>query len=420
LGFLEKIFGKKEEPGPLNLDLDGLEGWMGGRLKGDISRWEPLVEEILDARDDARSVVEEIRDHEFPEDLKDRVYRPVLTSRPVYVKGMLSALSSIKAKPSTFEGLVDFHSSTLKTLKTIQKLQLGQGRYIAAVFTEEVPRLGTHLNRIIDSVKELGEGIAGEKEKREELETLASKIENLKEGISEGAELENRKREIEERILGLKAEVEDRKGEKERLEKSRGFRSYLHVEESLREKEEEMKGVKERALNLLAPLIRVFRKYKKLMEEGKVKGDLHRLEDYIREPVDSFLSEGEGSPALKEILEGSEKAVKEGILPLDEKEEGKIMKAKVGLEGLKREYKRLEEEREHLLAGITSSPVKKRREEMEKGIREIEEEIRGLEGELKEISSREEELGERIPKLKEEIAQAISSLEGREVNIEIR
>jgi hypothetical protein len=166
LGFLDKLFGKKveEEEKPLVIQLEGLGPWLERRIKETerdaIERLKPVMEEIQDSRDAAKEVVLEIKEYEFPPDIKKRVYKPVLTSKPAYAKAMLDGLGAIDSREArSFEDLEEFHKAVLNVMKVIQKTQLGKGRYMTIAFRDEMLKIGTALNRIIESLNALGEAL---------------------------------------------------------------------------------------------------------------------------------------------------------------------------------------------------------------------------------------------------------------------
>jgi len=411
LGFLDIFFGKekKEEP-PLSLDIKDLEHYIGAKIKarksGACEVLLPKMDEILDAKERAKEIIEELREHDFPEDIKDKVYKPMLTSKPLYVKGIFEALEEIGIKNRSFEGIQSFYDGVLNVLKAIQKVQLGQGRYVAAAFENEVLRLGTVLNRMIDLTKEVGDSLAEENKALTLLQDIGSKRIELNIKIKEMQKSGEKIAELEKEISKLETEIKALRKESAEFENSRAFQEYLKLAQSFGENRKKRAALESTALNLFGPLARVFRKYKKIT--GSEIG---------LEPVAAVFSGQNYAALLKEIR----KAVKSGTLYLDAKEKErtlqKLEKAIAGVGELKSEYEKILREEVELKSKLSSSPALKRKEEMEAELKACEKKLDELNGELHSTESSAKEFEKRMLEIKESIQEGLSKVEGREVNI---
>ncbi|MFH1774424.1 MAG: hypothetical protein ABH874_05645 [Methanobacteriota archaeon] len=409
MGFLDRFFGKeKKEELPLSLDIKDLEHYIGAKIKARKSEacevLLPKMDEILDAKERAKEIIEELREHDFPEDIKDRVYKPILTSKPLYVKGIFEALEEIGIKNRSFEDIQSFYDRVLNVLKAIQKVQLGQGRYVAAAFEEEVLRLGTVLNRMIDLTKEVGDSLAEENKALTLLQDLGSKSIELNIKIKEMQKSREKIAELEKEISKLETEIKALRKESAEFENSRAFQEYLKLAQSLEENRKQRAALESTALNLFGPLARVFRKYKKIA--GSEIG---------LEPVAAVFSGQNYAAILKEVR----KAVKSGALYLDAKEKErtlqKLEKAIAGAGELKSEYDKILREEVELKSKLSSSLALKRKEEMEAELKACEKKLDELNGELRSIESGAIE--KRMLEIKESIQEGLSKVEGREVNI---
>ncbi len=409
MGFLDRFFGKeKKEELPLSLDIKDLEHYIGAKIKarksGACEVLLPKIDEILDAKERAKEIIEELREHDFPEDIKDRVYKPILTSKPLYVKGIFEALEEIGIKNRSFEDIQSFYDRVLNVLKAIQKVQLGQGRYVAAAFEEEVLRLGTVLNRMIDLTKEVGDSLAEENKALTLLQDLGSKSIELNIKIKEMQKSREKIAELEKEISKLETEIKALRKESAEFENSRAFQEYLKLAQSFGENRKQRAALESTALNLFGPLARVFRKYKKIA--GSEIG---------LEPVAAVFSGQNYAALLKEVR----KAVKSGALYLDAKEEErtlqKLEKAIAGAGELKSEYEKILREEVELKSKLSSSPALKRKEEMEAELKACEKKLGELNGELRSIES--SAIEKRMLEIKESIQEGLSKVEGREVNI---
>jgi predicted nucleic acid-binding Zn-ribbon protein len=422
LGFLERFFGKKEEK-ELELSLGELEAWLERRVKERedraVEELVPQVEEVFDAREAAREIVKELGDYEFPADLKKRVYKPVLTSKPAYVKAMLDALGSISSRqPRSYEDLKGFHASTLRAMKTIEKVQLGKGRYLMVTFREEMLKIGSALNRIVDALKGIGEGL-------EEAEREISRIRNL---IAKSREL---KAKLELVNSPPETSAEEKKLEKEKkileekyrsLLESRAYREHMQLEEKLEELRKQKSLLRSRVINSLGPFQRSFRKFKKLVADGVVKySDPSTLESYLHNPAEAFASESEGCEGIKLLLQSLEEAVKTGTLRLGKKEREKVL-SKIKTETrelpeLRRNLRKLEKDEAGAAARLRSSKIAEEKEALKRELLDLERKLQRLREEKKTKTEEAAKLKAETLKLAAEIRAEIEELAGRKVRV---
>lgn len=416
LGFLDKFFSRKGEQ-PLSLDVKDLEKHVKAKIEAQkaeaLEILLPEANEILEARERAREIIQALQEHEFPEEIKDRVYKPVLTSKPLYVRGILEGLQSIEPTQPDFENLQNFYKNVLNALKTIQNTQLNQGRYLAEVFRDEVLKLGTVLNRIIDLTKAMGNSLEEESKALALLQGLGSKSAELVLRTKELQAAEKRDREIESEISRLSTEIERVKKELVEFENSEVFKEYLKLAQQVEENKAKKAAFKSRALSLFGPLARVFRKYKKLTGEKAI-------EEHLTDPVASFFEE-RGYAVFKSLLEGVEKAVKNGALYLDDREREKTIQkldeVLAELHGLKGGFEKLIREEAQLQIKLSFSAAIKQKEEMEGAVQAYEETLEELDRDLHSIKNSANEFKGRLLELKEDIQRELSKLEGREVEI---
>ena len=316
------VFGLREIEERMARELDERKG---DALKKSV----PHVEAVLKQKAIALGIVEELKDLDFEEDVKERTYKPILTSKPVYVKGMLEGLKGIEGeRPEGFEGLEAFHSNAVKALKAIQTVQLKQGRYMGFAFHEEILRLGTALNKAIDETERLGEVITGARGFIKEAEKVIQKVGLLKEKLrlmrSDGEEREKLVRlskDLEEGIKSIEQELGGMEGSIE-------YKEHLKTEEELDATVQRLKVLEKTVSGSIAPLQRPLRKYEKRMDTRAVMADkrfLEKLRVYQTSPTEAFSSEDPQDIILERALLGLKEAAAGGELDLDEKEKSKTL-----------------------------------------------------------------------------------------------
>jgi DNA repair exonuclease SbcCD ATPase subunit len=427
MGFFERLLGKKQDEKPvIQLDLEELGDWLAKRIekrkKEAVEGLTHGVEEILNARESAKEIVKNLGEYEFPPDLKKKVFKPVLTSKPAYVKAMLDALGSIGSRdPEGYEELKEFYSATQKSMKTIEKVQLGKGRYLAVTFREDMLKIGGALNTILEAVKSLGEGIKEAEKELTELEDLIARARELRkkidsastspEGQRRGKALRKEKRRLEEKLGHL-------------LE-GRAYHERLELEARLEELQEEESDIRMKVINIIGPYGRGFRKLRKLMERDKVNyGDRRTLDNYLSNPFDTFALEERGCSKIRYLIGALGEAIHEGTLRLGKKEKEKVLykitEESGKLTGLWEELHRLRKEAAEIQRKLRRSKVLQRKEALEREISVIEEELKHMDEEWKARIEEEEKLRAELPELLGELQKDVESLTGRRLKLRIQ
>jgi len=347
MGFLSRIFGQESkregsvEDKQSRLDLPQLTALLDSRLEKSqshaLEKTGSTVKEILQEKAVAQGIVERIKEVDFDDDIKDRTYKPIITSKPIYVRGMLEGLKGIKdATPQDFEELSTFHDRVAKSLKTIQTVQHKKGRYMSFAFQKEMLSLGSHLNRMIDTTARVEEELSKvEKVSEENREItddaalLKAEIRRIEERSEEAQKQGRRARELEEETATLEQKLSE-------LKDSEEYRKQLELEAGLEGAEKGLCELDNRVHSLVSPLKRPFRKYEKFLEAGGVgvgKNFLKKLREYQASPKQAFSTEEPSNVILQDILSGLTAAITKGDLKLSETEKKKTLHRIGQLEG---------------------------------------------------------------------------------------
>jgi cell division protein FtsB len=382
MSFLKRFFGEKKEEAdlkkdsePLNLDLSEVEGRVRERLRDKKSTvlTESLysVEEILREKKIARGIIEHIKETDFDEDIKERTYKPILTSKPIYVRGMIEGLKGIKEKkPESFEELEGFHKSTTKALKSIQSVQLKQGRYMSFAFRVEMIKLGSALNKVIDETEKLGGNLS---ELQDLIQVGGEVIKNavhLQDHFNEIEEGEKHAKKATKRVAEKEREIKSVEKEIKDLEDSKEYREYLNEKAELEALKISQKNLENSIFNLISPLKRPFRKFEKFLERRGSDSDkklLEKLNEYQETPKTAFLKENPHDIVLEKLISSLKEALISGDVKLHQKEKAKTFTKVESLSGdqlkkLLREHIKLREKKDLLNGQLTKSVVLKRRE----------------------------------------------------------
>lgn len=297
------------------------------------------VEKIFHYNKQAKEIIKELEGKRLPE----RVYKPVATAFPLYIKGISQALEDmVRFKPENEEELEEFNKNVIKSLKTIQNFQLNQGKLVAIVFEEEVLKLGGIFNKIIEIQQEIGKEV----EKRKIARYKKDELKHYKEKYKK----------IEQKINKKNKEIQTLNKEIENLEKEL---NAIKFDATAKKKiEEELSILELRILSIIGIISKELKKDKKRDE---------LVENYLKKPLKTFLEDDKLKIAdiiedlkIKKIkkdelrnLRDKYKALKDEELALKKKLDKinnikeKIRINRMKLEKLEKEKERLEQKKKY-------------------------------------------------------------------------
>jgi hypothetical protein len=433
MDFLKRLFKREGDAGleatkePIKLDLKAAEEQVNERLaaKKDevLKKSASSVKEILNQRVVAKRIIEQLKERDFEEDIKERTYKPILTSKPVYVRGMLEGLKGIKDKKSeSFEELETFYRGVSKALKSIQAVQLKQGRYMRIAFEKEILKLGSTLNRIIDENKKIEDDVFVVRDLIQEVEGVIKNMEFLKERRKQREDEKDAAAKLKEEAHVLEEDLESTENELRNLEESKEFKEHLQMEEELEVLSSEQKNIENSIFALLSPLLRPFRKYEKYLEGGGFKGDkklLEKLKEYQQSPREAFASEDPENIFLEEILSGLRETITKGNIALDKKEREKTLSRLDKLSGRLRgrliELVESKERVKSLRGELSKSGIIKRREDLIKKRDSYRDKLE----DIRRSGSRSPAQNTDVGRYKNEIEKGMSNIVGAPVIIEL-
>ena len=428
---IKNIFEKKEETkSSITLSLKELEQYAEDEIKKledkAVADSSPIVEEIEEVKNDALKILKKIDERTFSEKIEKKMYKPVKTAKPIFIKGMRGALQHIKTRNfQNYDDIIFFHKSFQNSLKSIDSLQKGTGRHVTFVYREEMPRLGTELNSFIDLSNKLKEIIDTKEEDTDSIEeasTNIKEIKNLKEITKESSA---RKKEIAKKREKSKRDIRELRKKLETLEKSIDFKKLISTQNKVETVKEEKTQLKGQIYNQLHPLKRVFKKFKRITERGNSKlskEELVILGDYINHPFKTFQSEDKKSLAILNILKESKESIKKGELQLKAKEREKIIEKICNLQkncaDLKERYEKIQKKEISLTEKLSNSKIASDIDKLQKNIKEIENSQEQNINDEKDLDIETFEREKKIIKLLKETETLASEIMGRKIILE--
>jgi len=302
-------------------------------------------------------------------------------------------------------------------MKNIHRLQSAHGKFVAIVFREEMLKLGSELNALIDLTGSLEELVNNGKEKKSLIDGLNEDARQIRRGLEDIEELTEKSDRLESQIEKLKGEIEKLEVEIKSLKKTSKFREYAESEEKIKGIEEKKKLLEKNILNELSPLKKVLRKVIKLSEDGKCELEPYAIaKEYLEHPVETYLSHDKDSKDLDSILATIKECIESGALRLKNKEKtlAKIETiSQGGLGGIKREYSGLVSEESFLREKMQSIGPEK--SALETRLHEKELELDSVGREIEETRPKINNAEGHIKNLKAEAESKMSELEGGKV-----
>lgn len=402
MGFLDRIFKgeKKAEASVRRLNFPELPSWVGGQRasleKGLSEGGREMVGRLPGILEDIEEKLGELEKAEMHKSVEQRIRSIVSSSRDNYVSGTRKALSGLSG-----EDLLALSNGISDTLDKIKNLDQRYGERVSFGFREQVSRVKKELNKLVDLSKDM-EGAIGEGRKKLEILKAAQEEIGGVEGILKEIEgLEERASEVRRAV---KEAEKDREQDERRISQIRvgdESRKYDELKSKLATLEARRGEIRSAILNMLGPLRRVMKKYKKAIDSGRA-ASMGNLSRYLNEPVETFLN---GDNTLPDVLVGLQKAVQSGALEMDKAESEKVVKK---IRAISFSYmEKLRSECNVLGSNIRSVELSMARYDVNKEIEELE---RDMEGKAKK-SDRE---GKSLEKVEREIAAKREEISGIE------
>ncbi|MBU7015622.1 MAG: hypothetical protein HXS52_13615 [Theionarchaea archaeon] len=410
MGFTDRIAGllKKKESGQEEaVSLENLDAYIASRIQENQERItgesEIFLDKILKDIDDLAEILENLREKEREEMFK-KLDSIVKSSQKQFADSLKHVLERVRLERKDYQGLTEFHQQVSDALQQMQKLSRMHGRYLHLAFEREMKTfnrtvkelatyhhlLGRFLNSQAKDVVSL-QHIREQLVKRRETEALIKTLEREKEQT--GAEV----RTVEAEILQLETHMKER-------ESSEEYGKLLAYESHQNAVTEELASVEKEVYNILHPLDRDFRKFKRQVELGNVSFSLDILEEY--EPLtEQFFTEEEGYPTLKKIASTMKEALEKQVIKEKGHKKEKVLDILDTI--LKDELVRHQKRYSELKKELEKQPIKK---DIVKDIEVSRRSIEEKRSKIEDLKSRIEDLTSKAKNARKELGEIESEI----------
>lgn len=420
--FFDKFFMRRKEEKKkerINLKFSELKDFLdkkeNEKKREFYKESKPLTEKIFHCLKEIEKIVKELERKEISEEIPQRARKVIQISKPEFIEGVLSSIKFLK-KEGRERDIEKFSKELGESLDKIGKLLISKGRYLPFAFSEEMEKFGKKSKELLNLSDELKKSFFSTKDEStilflQDYNKIESSLEKFK-------NFEITKKDLREKLSNLKIKKDELEKKYNELEKSEEFKEFLVDEKRIDALLEEQKKIEFELNNLLLPLKRPLKKFKKFLQ--KAEREDKRIDLYIQDSLNRFFESNGGE--VFEILRELKSSIDSEEIKLKVQEENKVNIVLEEFERIKKlrgEYLKKNNEIEEIKKKVHSSKLIEYRKGITNEISTIDNEIKNSEEELEKIKIREKEMKEKILNLKKEFEEKLSIHEQKEVSISI-
>jgi uncharacterized protein Yka (UPF0111/DUF47 family) len=420
MGFTKKIAGmlKKKEPTRGPLPFDSVDSYILQKISEEEERITEdshlFVEKIHTCVDQLSQFLEMLREKER-EEMYKKLDMIVKSSQKRFADSLKNVVDRIHVEPEDYQQLKNSHEEVTDALQKMQKLNRMHGRYLYLAFDREMKTFTKTLREMATYNNLLGKLLRSEGEEIKNLREIHEKISEMEELQKEVANTRKEEISVQKDIKELETEIKKLQGQVNALKSSEEYQEVVSLEEQREELSETLKSIEQEIYNILHPLDRDFRKFRRQVDLGNISFDLKLLNRY-EHFTEEFLKEKEGYPNLKKIAQEMKDALENQVIREKGRKKEKALDIlelilNDGLLEYQREYYAV---RRKLEKKSPDSDITEKIERIQKEIEENNRRMAKLEKRLESFSSRKEDIRSSIAEAEEEVRDRCD-----EVGIEI-
>ena len=370
-----------------------------------------FLREVKDRVDDTHQSSQRILDNSQSEMDKNspKTYR-FARNASKFGENLIETVKTV-AIPDDFnyEKLYTFYENLEKTNASLEQLRRSAYPYISPYFIFDRRRLDVSLKRQYDITKELHEFLTTKYIKAKTVEQAHTLVDKLLQTLNETKQNEESKKLSQDRQTAIEREIA------EVQQKIAQVHSKAELNE-LMKLNQQIDDLRENVKHSLRYLQKPFFKLQGLARAGEVTvppDELHKIDDYLRDPFMALADEAEGYPALKSVLNRLDGAMEQSKMKL---KSTRLRKAhdqmhdlldKTSLTDLQTKGKETLSQRKQLLTSETVTASEKELENLQNRLRELLKENEFAVSKSKSLQAEVARLQERTEHLKNELEKSI-------------
>ena len=426
MGFLERLFGKNADAKKediLVLKVDGLENMLKARTEETDARLfreaKPILGEICRAFENIREKAELIEEKECSPEIPKRAAKAIHTSKPDFVHAVLESTREASKKRSA-EDLLHYPEKLGEALASLLKAMTGPGRYLPLAYGEELEGIRAESKTIFEKKRELEALLSGNA-----LSEIKKGAAALKGDMASRSALEKERAQALCETQKLSDEEARLAEEYLRIEQGKEYEHYMDKKKKLEEAKAKKEALETYAANLLTPLKRPLRTYRKSAQEKglKTEGIAESIEALIEDPVKALTSPEKKD--LESLLSQMLAVLEEDQTHTKDVDKSKItsririaMGADLGK--LRRDLTFCAEEVSELAKEVDESPLPAEKRDLERRMEKNKREIFLRNEEADKIAKKMERIDSEIKDRASKLEDALSRLEKRRIRLDSR
>lgn len=417
MGFLERLFGRKEEVTTEaernTLDINATSNFLNIKYNEKFDPFKGQVKskynEIQATLRNLKSNLSSLEKANFQGPLDSASIQIAISQRKSFINKLKVMINQLnKPLDLSFDSIIDYVHSSLISVTEVDNHTVKEFSFFEKFFEKESEAIFENFKTVFKITKTLSSLVSEEKNLLNPIINAQNELASLKENMEDVREKEKEIVSYDERLLGLQKRL---KYEEEKMKNLEASDEWNKFSQSLEKKKELISSISEIKSNIsqnFSKIDRPLKKFQHLIQSGKEKiEDEKILNRCLDSPVD-FLIETGNFTFVNSILEKVKRSISSGVLDL--KDKGKslseinwMMENNI-FEELTVKYKSIVNEIEKIEKTISEQSINKLKNEIENSIAQLNRET--------------QETGAEINRNKKQIEKLNISIQERKSNLE--
>ncbi|MGD2249962.1 MAG: hypothetical protein PVF58_16260 [Candidatus Methanofastidiosia archaeon] len=376
-----------------------------------VQESEPHVENIMECVKELSQFLEQLREKER-EDMFKRLDMIVKNAQKRFSDSLKNVVAriDIQSENRDYQDVIQFFQEVQDALHQMQKLNRMHGRSLYMAFDKEMKSFTKTIKTMAIHHEVLGRVLHSEEKEISQLRDMHNQLSDIAALETEYSTIKKEEEEIFNTITRYQKDITQHETTVSELKSSEEYQRVANFEQRKKELKETLKSIERKVYNILHPLDRDLRKFRRQVELGNISFDLNLLDTY-EQLTEKFFKEEEGYPKLKKIARSMKDALQKQAI----KEKGRKKEKVLGIleQILKDELRTYQKQYHEAHIQLDDSPATDITRTLSKVNQDIEakkDKIKKLDRRKKDLQSKRESIKEKIEELKSTIKRECSDI----------
>lgn len=434
MGFLERLFGKKQEDktvtetneGTLDINTanDFLKKIYNENFQSFKDRIKGSYEEIQIALKNLKDSLSNLDKASFTDSIDSAELHMVLSQRKSFINKMKIMISQLnKLIDFNLDSIISYQQSSLHSVNQTNDSTVKEFRLFEGLFEEESKAAFENFKTVYNSIKNFSNLVSEAKKLLSPTIDVQNALDLLKKDIES---MQKNKKEIDDYNKRLSDVGDELKSEEEKLrelESSNEWKRFNQLVEKKKELESQVSEVKSSISQNFSKIDRPLRKFQHLVQRGIGEVDDEKaLDRFLDSPVDSII-ETKKFKLMNSILEKVRHGISSGAIDIKDKDKelseiNWLIDHEI-FEELVAKHDSLLEEVKKLEKDISEQDIHKSKNVFESHIEQLNRESKTITEEIERIKKQVEKLTVSIQEKKPNLEKNLSELVNEKVTIDL-